>query len=99
MFPSENTLKRLQAWYELQCDGDWEHEYGIKIGNLDNPGWEIEIDLAGTSLEQKPLEAAQEERDDNNWVAYRIEEARFRGFGGPKNLEELLNIFLDWADK
>ena len=21
----------LQEWYKNQCDGDWEHEYGIKI--------------------------------------------------------------------
>jgi hypothetical protein len=39
-------LQWLQEWYLEQCDREWEHEYGIKIGTLDNPGWTITIDLA-----------------------------------------------------
>lgn len=40
----------LQDWYIQNCDGDWEHCYGIKIETLDNPGWCIDIDLIGTNL-------------------------------------------------
>ncbi len=36
-----------------QCDGEWEHDYGIKIETLDNPGWLVSIDLLGTDLEDK----------------------------------------------
>jgi hypothetical protein len=31
-------LPWLQGWYATQCDGDWEHEYGVSIETLDNPG-------------------------------------------------------------
>ncbi|MFK0239099.1 Imm53 family immunity protein, partial [Streptomyces vinaceus] len=30
---------------------DWEHEWGVKIATLDNPGWTVEIDLEETDLE------------------------------------------------
>ena len=43
----------LQNWYKQQCDGCWEHLYGIEIGNLDNPGWTVKIDLSDTSYEDK----------------------------------------------
>jgi hypothetical protein len=99
MCRNENTLQRLELWYGRQCDGNWEHEYGVKIGNLDNPGWEIDIDLAGTGLEEKALESSQLERDEHDWISYRKEDLKFRGFGGPRNLDELLLIFLEWAEK
>lgn len=41
----------IQDWYEAQCDGDWEHDYGVEINTLDNPGWMVKVDLTGTSLE------------------------------------------------
>jgi hypothetical protein len=48
MNDSENVLVWLQGWYAAQCDGDWEHERGVKIETLDNPEWAIRIDLEGT---------------------------------------------------
>jgi len=41
-------IEWLQKWYADHCDGDWEHEYGIVIETLDNPGWSIVIDLKNT---------------------------------------------------
>ena len=46
------NLKFLQDWYTSQCDGDWEHTYGITITTLDNPGWSITIDLENTGFEE-----------------------------------------------
>ncbi|OAX48412.1 hypothetical protein gpAD87_09590 [Paenibacillus sp. AD87] len=43
-----NTLKWLQNWYLENCNGDWEHSYGVKIDTVDNPGWSVEIDLTDT---------------------------------------------------
>jgi hypothetical protein len=34
----ENNLQWLQKWFESQCDGDWEHEFGITFKTVDNPG-------------------------------------------------------------
>ena len=34
-----HITKWLQEWAMSQVDGDWEHELGISISMLDNPGW------------------------------------------------------------
>ncbi|MFE4959105.1 Imm53 family immunity protein [Streptomyces sp. NPDC056653] len=38
MSDAEPLLDWLQNRYAQQCDGDWEHEWGVKIATLDNPG-------------------------------------------------------------
>ncbi len=35
---SMDLLTWVQRWYLDQCDGEWEHEWGVKIDTLDNPG-------------------------------------------------------------
>lgn len=46
-------LEWIQNWYIKKCDGDWQHLYGIKIYNVDNPGWAVEIDIIDTELENE----------------------------------------------
>src|SRR5690348_1300611 len=41
-------IEWIQAWYLDQCDGHWEHQYGMVIETLDNPGWSIRVELEGT---------------------------------------------------
>jgi hypothetical protein len=53
----KDILTWLQAWFLSQCNDTWEHSYGIKIDTLDNPGWEVVIDLAGTSCDSKTMDA------------------------------------------
>ena len=91
-----DPLKQLQQWYLANCNGDWEHSYGVTIETLDNPGWSVEIDLAGTRLSDAILPRARVEHD---WVHYWAEDEVFRGYGGPANLEELLSVFLGWAKR
>ncbi|MFN9911239.1 MAG: Imm53 family immunity protein, partial [Pirellulaceae bacterium] len=68
-----NELEDIEAWYRAQCDGDWEHSWGVKIGTLDNPGWSLEVNLVGTSLEEasfEPLEhciGKDSNPDDEDW--------------------------------
>lgn len=38
----------IQRWYANLCDADWEHQYGISLTTIDNPGWSLRIDLDGT---------------------------------------------------
>lgn len=40
---NNNLITQLQNWYKSQCDGIWEHEYGLDISTLDNPGWRVHI--------------------------------------------------------
>jgi hypothetical protein len=98
-----SRIHELQEWYLSQCNGDWEHEFGVKINTLDNPGWTIEIDLEGTGIEERPFaERAYGVGDDagqsgDEWLHCMIDEGKFKGAGGPRKLEEIIEIFLGWA--
>ena len=39
-------------WYKTNCDGDWEHSYGITLQTLDNPGWHLTVDLQCKQLKK-----------------------------------------------
>jgi hypothetical protein len=92
------NLERLQAWHVSQSDGDWEHCFGISISTLDNPGWEVEIELNETELEECAFEKIQAQRSEDDWLFIERKEMKFRIACGPMNLEECLAIFCDWAD-
>jgi len=61
----------LQDWTKSQIDGDWEHELGVSISMLDNPGWILSADVSnyGDFLkETKPLG-----RDnDVDWIDFEV---------------------------
>lgn len=42
-----DILSWVEDWYKEHCDGVWEHDYGITIGTLDNPGGMSELILMG----------------------------------------------------
>lgn len=92
------ALKGLQEWYLSRCDGEWEHSFGIEIETLDNPGWGVRIDLSDTGLEARPFEGIKVERADDDWVHAWVEDGRWRGACSPLALDELLSLFLAWAE-
>ena len=92
-----SVLDDIQKWYASNCDGYWEHSFGVHIGTLDNPGWDVTVNLKDTNLENKPFEAFQYEASEERWIHCRVEEKKFRGFGDETKLEEILKVFLDWA--
>ena len=66
-----SIIQWLQDWTKSQIDGDWEHELGISISMLDNPGWILRADVSnyGDFLkETKPLG-----RDnDVDWIDFEV---------------------------
>jgi hypothetical protein len=94
---NNDLLMRLQDWYKAQCDGDWEHEYGIKMNTIDNPGWLLQIDLIGTTLEGKAFERIKRTITEDNWMHCWVAEKQFQASGGPSNLIDLVKTFIEWA--
>jgi hypothetical protein len=96
-----NEFERLQAWYLSQCDGDWEHDGGVSITTLDNPGWSVDINLEGTALQDRTFISIEHglNPDAPDWVICKVNKNVFMGRGGPTNLVEILGHFLDWAEK
>ncbi|MFG2177529.1 immunity 53 family protein [Streptomyces abikoensis] len=97
MSDSEHVFEWLQGWYIAQCNGDWEHEWGVKIDTLDNPGWTMRIDLKGTGLEDREYPRQQVSRSEDDWVCAWIAEKSFHAACGPGNLTEALSLFRSWA--
>ena len=93
-----NPLQELQKWYQSQCNGDWEHTCGVKIDTLDNPGWSLTVDLAGTNLAARSFTRI-DRLADTNWFYCEVRDSRFEGRGGPLMLEELIKTFLAWAQE
>ena len=92
-----DTLNKLVRWFASNCNGDWEHGYGVKIDTLDNPGWCVDINLVDTLLDGRTLQPISIDRSDTDWVRCRVENGLFRGRGGVDNLIEILDLFFDWA--
>ena len=81
------------------CDGDWHHTYGVAITNIDNPGWQLSIDLADTYLTEIQFAPVVIQRDDeHDWLNCARDKHKFVAHGGPLNLDEMLTVFLDWAE-
>ena len=95
-----NAVRRLQDWFHSRCDGDWEHGEGITIETLDNPGWKIEIVLADTPLEKKPFaEVNRDYESETEWLTCFLRDGMFMGACGPRKLEEMIEVFLTWAEE
>lgn len=94
-----DVLKELNKWFESNCDGDWEHSYGIKIETLDNPGWIVYINLYDTYLDDAPFEEIAIDNGENDWLSCKVKDYIFIGMGDTKKLETILEIFLQWQKK
>jgi hypothetical protein len=94
-----NVIEKLQNWYSSQCNGEWEHEFGVLIENLDNPGWMVTINLTETDLEDVPFEDILDERTETDWIDCKKIDRKFRGMGGAHNLIELISIFISWSER
>ena len=100
-----NDIEQLQAWFRDQCDGTWEHTYGLNIGTLDNPGWSLSIDLKGTALKNTPFKAVTQNVSDtseplnDDWYICSVEDKQFNAFSGPDHLKTILSVFLDWSEQ
>jgi hypothetical protein len=88
-----DLLAWLQEWYLAQCNGDWEHCYGIKIETLDNPGWSISIPLEETSASGVTMPPHEQDRGDDDWVSCKVEDGKFVGHGDPTKLVVILDLF------
>ena len=92
-------LGALQAWFAAHCDGNWEQEYGVTIGTVEDPGWELRIDLVGTRLEGSVLVREGTERSAEDWCEAWCDGYTFHAVGGTHNLDELLGTFVTFTER
>ena len=94
-----DVLQELQNWFAKNCNAKWEHQHGVKIETLVNPGWAVAVDLTGTTLAGVKFQNVDVSRTDDDWIQCRIKSDVFEGFGGICNLAEILNVFFTWNER
>ena|ERR1700722_9749179 len=71
-----DELSWLQQWYLEQCDGEWEHAFGVSIDTIDNLGWSVTICVEGTELASALFEPVKKAVSENNWVHCHVTERK-----------------------
>ncbi len=89
----------LQEWFKSQCDGDWEHSYGIKLESLDNPGWSVTIETENSNSELNDFDWISNEVNDTDWHYYRVINGAYEASGDFNKLEKLITIFKNLIER
>jgi hypothetical protein len=96
---ADDVLSQLQDWYRRHCGGSWEHSYGVTVETLDNPGWQVRVELHDTPLAQRAFERVKRQQaDEDDWLTCWVANEKFHAACGPLNLAQALEVFLRWAD-
>jgi hypothetical protein len=91
----------LESWYLDQCDGEREHQHGVRITTIDNPGWAVSIDLKQTpyaTIADRKVVSDKFDSDEDWWIC-EIKNQQFQGNGDPTKLRVILEIFRSWIEK
>lgn len=88
-----DCLAWLQKWYIENCDGDWEHSYGISISTIDNPGWSVKIDIHDYNIDDTSVNLTGYPEPGDTWLTYRVEKGCFYGHSDPTQLCQIILVF------
>lgn len=92
-----DPLAALQKWYRDQCNGDWEHAYGVSVETLDNPGWMLHVDLEGTALEGTKVGYSVLRDDQPDWLHFWSDGQKFEAACGPLGLAGAIEQFIQFV--
>jgi hypothetical protein len=94
----ETTVQGLQQWFGAECNGDWEHSYGVVIETTDNPGWSVEIDLNETRLACRGTPPVKQHISQDDWLHIEVTDTKFIGTGDPTKLVVILEAFMEFRN-
>lgn len=95
---SDSALDFLGRWFATHCDGDWEHDLGIRIETLDNPGWALNVRIEGTELQGAVADWHRTEENADQWIHWRSTGVAFEARCGPWDLIRALAAFQAFAE-
>ena len=97
--PTESPLAFLTRWFAEHCDGDWEHDLGISLETLDNPGWALDVRIGDTSLQEIVMDWHRNDESDARWMHWRSTGETFEARCGASDLERALDAFRTFAEQ
>lgn len=89
------SATQLQEWYFIQCDGDWEHSFGMSINSAPNQ-WTFELETCETPLEGQLFKAVSADNSKSDWLkcSYDVSDRKIKGSCATTSLEKLLTSIL-----
>ena len=102
-----DELQWLMRWYLAECNNDWEHQYGVAIDTLDNPGWSLKVDLTETEMQGRsfervwhgePTDDLDEWRRTGSWWVADVKDGKFTASCGPLDLAAVIGLFRHWVE-
>lgn len=91
---TSDRMSWLENYLSQRVDGDWEHQHGIRIFTLDNPGWRVKVSLPDTEGPRPAFERIEFEASESDWYHCWVDEEQreFNGAGGVSNLVSIIDI-------
>jgi len=83
----------LASWYSARCDGEWEHEFGVRLETIDNPGWNLQVDLVGTEMEGRVVDQVTQIPEGGGWVIIASDGSVFEASCDPMSLRLVVHEF------
>ena len=94
-----DSSKKLQTIISHFINGQWEHEEGVIIQTIDNPGWMIKVSLYGTFLQGCDFTEVEKELSTKEWYVCRVKNGYFEGFGSVNNLDNIVDVLYGWFNQ
>ncbi|WP_262710683.1 immunity 53 family protein [Maribacter sp. ACAM166] len=69
------------------------------MSTLDNPGWEIKIDISNTSIANININWILNENGKQDWYRVKIENQKFNAAGDTGKLKFILGLFKEMIEK
>lgn len=92
-------LNWISNWYKIECNGDWEHIYGLII-NINPEKVFIEIDLEDTRFDNETkMNVIDTENSQFDWISLKIENQKYIGQGDRSKLIPILETFIGLHEK
>lgn len=97
--PTVVDFADIIEWYNSHCDQSWEHQYGVSLQTLDNPGWLLRVDLIHTDLQGSTMTevregiAPQGHPVSPRWLHCFVIDNQFRGACDPTQVARLFQLF------
>ena len=91
-------LDWVQRWFISNCNGDWEHGYGINMEYTKETGWYVYFNVNHTSMYDCKFDK-KDKKGKKKWLTFEVNENSFIGRGDSSKLEEILQTFHDWVEE
>lgn len=89
---NKNILNWLGEWINNQCDGDWEHEFGIQLITYDNPAIGLKVDLV--KYEDCMINSYRHfDLPSNDWISVKIDNSYLTITSTPLMLNKIFIFF------